>query len=158
LKGKAPPALLTVAQATTNRSTTEDHEETAKRRARLATEAIASFDAHASDGHEPTTSYDSTISAGAIYLSDVAARPAHERHIIRPCVVRMVNDTGILVVSRVGKQHYSGCVQVCDDGFESTIRYDRQKICQRIVVDCRQLNSLPIYHRHIHWPRGTSHR
>jgi hypothetical protein len=56
LERKATPASLTVAQATVDPSTTDNHEEAAKRRARFAAEAIASFDAHASDGHLPTTS------------------------------------------------------------------------------------------------------
>ena len=66
LEGKVTPTSLTMAQATVDSSTTGDPEETTKRRARLAAEAIASFDAHASDGHEPTTSSDSPISAGAL--------------------------------------------------------------------------------------------
>jgi hypothetical protein len=102
LERKTPPTSLTVAQATVDPFTTEDPEEAAKRRARLATEAIASFDAHASDGHEPTTSYDSQVSAGATYLSDVAARPVREHRGIQHGVVRMVNDSGILMVSRAG--------------------------------------------------------
>lgn len=102
LEGKAPTASLTVAQATVDPFTMEDPDDTAKRRARFAAEAIVSFDAHASDGPEPTTSCDSPVSAGAAYLSDVAARPARERRSIRPGVVRMVNDSGILVVSRAG--------------------------------------------------------
>ena len=35
-------------------------------------------------------------------MSNVAARPAHERHGIRLGVVRMVNDTDILVVNQTG--------------------------------------------------------
>jgi hypothetical protein len=60
----------------------EDLEEAAKRRQMFAVEAIASFDAHALDGHEPTTSYDSPASAGTAYLLDVAARHARKRRII----------------------------------------------------------------------------
>jgi hypothetical protein len=86
-----------VAQTTVDLSTTEDHEETKRRRARLAEEAIASFDAHASNNHEPITSYDLPASSGA---TCVAARFVRERRGIRPGVVRMVNDSGILVVSR----------------------------------------------------------
>ena len=102
LEGKATPSSLTVANATTDLPTTEDPEEAAKRRARLAEEAIASFDAHTLDGQEPTSSYHSPAFASAAYLSDVAARPARERRGIRPGVVRMVNDSGILMVSRAG--------------------------------------------------------
>ena len=50
LEGKASLPSLTVAQATVETSTIEDLEEVAKRRAMLAAEAIASFDAHISDG------------------------------------------------------------------------------------------------------------
>lgn len=52
----------------------EDHEKAARRQARLATEAIISFDTHTLDGKEPTSSYDSPTSAEAIYLSKLAAR------------------------------------------------------------------------------------
>ena len=100
LKGNVSLSFLTVAQTITNLPITKDSEEAARRRARLATEAIASFDAHASDGQELTTSYDLPASAGATYLSDVAARPARERRVIRHGVVRMVNDFDILVVTQ----------------------------------------------------------
>ena len=89
-----------MAQATTDIPTFEDLNEVTKRRARLAVETIASFDAYTSDDRGPTTSYDSPQSAGAAYLYDVAARPARERRGIRLGVVHMVNDTDILVVSR----------------------------------------------------------
>jgi hypothetical protein len=101
LEGKTLSSL-TVAQATTDIPTMEDPEEAAKRRARLVEEAIASFNAHTLNGQEPTSSYHSPASAGAAYLSDVAARPARERRGIRPGVVRMVNDSGILMVNRAG--------------------------------------------------------
>jgi hypothetical protein len=102
LERNTPPASLTVAIATVDLSTTEDHEEAGRWRTRLAAEAITFCDAHASDGHEPTTSYDSSVSVGTSYLSDVAARSVRERRDIRPGVVRMVNDSGILVVSQAG--------------------------------------------------------
>ena len=102
LEGKTPPSSLTVAQATADLLTTEDPVEAANRRARLVVEAIASFDAHALDGQDPTSSYDSPAFASATYLSDVAARFARERRGIRLGVVRMVNDFGILMVSRDG--------------------------------------------------------
>ena len=73
LEGKAFAFSLTVAQAIADLPTTEDPEEAARQRARLAVEAIASFDGHASDGQELTSSYDSPASAGATCLSDVAA-------------------------------------------------------------------------------------
>ena len=50
LEGKATPSSLTVANATADLPTTEDPEEAAKQRARLAKEAIASFDAHTLHG------------------------------------------------------------------------------------------------------------
>ena len=62
-------------------------------------EAIASFDAHTSDDKGLTTSYDSSESVGIVCLSNVNARPAHERCGIQPGIVRMVNDISILVVS-----------------------------------------------------------
>ena len=65
LEGKASPPFLTVAQTTTNILDSEDPEEVAKRRARLAAEIIASFDAHTSNDRAPTTSYDSPESAGS---------------------------------------------------------------------------------------------
>ena len=74
----------------------------AKRHARLAAKTIASFDAHTLDDMGPTMSHGSLKSAGATYMSDVTTRPARERHGIRPVVMRMVNDIGILVVSRTG--------------------------------------------------------
>ena len=85
-----------------NLPTTEDPEEAAKRRARLAEEAIASFDVHAWDGQKPTSSYHSPASAGAAYLFNIAARPARERRGVRPGVVQMVNDSSILMVSQAG--------------------------------------------------------
>ena len=89
-----------MAQATTDIPITEDPEEITKQRATLAEEAIASFDAHTLDGHEPTSSYHSPASADESILSDVAARSTRERRDIRPGVVWMVNDFGILMVSR----------------------------------------------------------
>ena len=102
LEGKSPPSSLIVAQATADFPTTEDPEEAARWRVGLVVEAIASFDAHASDGQEPTSSYDSRASAGTTYLSNVAAQPICKHRGIQPSVVSMVNDSCILVVSRVG--------------------------------------------------------
>ena len=100
LKGKTSPSSLTMAQATADLHTTEDPEEVARRQGKFAAEAIASFDAHASDSQMPTTSYDSPASVGATYLSDVVARPACERRGIRLGVLRIANDFDILIVSR----------------------------------------------------------
>ena len=99
---KASLPSMTVAQATTYIIAYEDPEKVAKWRATLAAETIVSFDVHTLDDMAPTTSYDLPVSTGATYLSDVADRPPRERRGIRPSVVRMVNDTGILVVSRIG--------------------------------------------------------
>ena len=49
LEGKASLSSLTVAQATANIYVTDDPEEVAKRQAKFATKAIASFDVHTSD-------------------------------------------------------------------------------------------------------------
>ena len=69
-----------MAQATTDIPASEDPQEVAKRRARLAVETIASFDAHTSDDRASTTSSNLPVSAGTAYLSDVVARPAREHH------------------------------------------------------------------------------
>ena len=106
LEGKAPLCLLTVAQTSVDLPTTEDPEEAARWRARLATEAIASFDAHASDGQEPTSSYDSPTSASTAYFSNVTTRLVCKRQGIQPGMVHMVNDSGILVVSRAGATRF----------------------------------------------------
>ena len=93
---------LTVVQATMGFSTTEDPKEMAIQRAKYAPETITYFDARTSNDKKPTTSSYSPASAGAAYLLDVAARPAHKRQNIRPDVVRMKDDFGILVVNRIG--------------------------------------------------------
>ena len=99
LEGKTSLPFLTAAQASTDIPTSEDLEDVAKQRARLAAETIASFNAHTSDDKAPTTSYDLPVSVGATYVSDVTARPARSRRGIRLSVVCMVNDTVIVVVS-----------------------------------------------------------
>ena len=68
LEGKAPPSSFAMAQNTADLPTTEDLEETARPQARFAVEAIVYFDAQASDGQEPTSSYDSPAYAGEAYL------------------------------------------------------------------------------------------
>ena len=82
-----------MAQATSDIHTTEDPKEAAKRRAKLTVEAIACYDAHASDGQEPTSSFDSLTSASAAYLSDVATRSG---------VICMVYDIDILMAGQTG--------------------------------------------------------
>ena len=98
LEGKTSLPSLSVAQATTDIHVSEDHEEVAKRQARLAAEIITSLDAHTSDNKAPTIFYDLLVSAGAAYLSDMAAKRARERRGIRPDIVRMVN-AGLSIVS-----------------------------------------------------------
>ena len=56
----------------------------------------------ASDNRASTMSYDSLVSTGVAYLFDIAARPAREHRSIQLGVVRMVNNTNILVVSCIG--------------------------------------------------------
>lgn len=74
----------------------------AKQRAKLAANAIMSLDAHISNDRELTTSNHPSESAGTIYLSDVATRFASKRRGSQPNIIRMVNDTVILVVCRAG--------------------------------------------------------
>ena len=102
LEMKASLSSLTVIQATTDIFVSEDYEEVAKQRVRLAAATIASFDAHTSDDRAPTTPYDLPQSVGVAYQSDVAGRPAREHRGIQLDAVRMVNDTDILVVSQTG--------------------------------------------------------
>ena len=102
LEGKAPPFSLTVTQATADLHITGDPKEVAKRRARVVIEAITSFDALVFDGKKPTSSYDSPAFADAAYFSDGAAPPARELRGIRFGVVRIVNDSSILVVNWAG--------------------------------------------------------
>ena len=62
----------------------------------------------------------------------------------------MVNDTGILVVSRtVGNA--IRVAPLCDDEFGGKTSYDLQITCLGVAVDGRRLDSMPIYHHHIHW-------
>jgi hypothetical protein len=68
LEGKTPSTSLTVVQTTVDSSTTEDLEDVGRRRAKLAAEAIATFDVYDSDGHNPTTSYDSPASTRMVIV------------------------------------------------------------------------------------------
>ena len=93
---------LTMAQATAYLLIKEDYEEMAGRRRKFIAEAIACLDAHAVDGQDPTSSYNSLTSANKIYHSNVATRTTRERRGIHRgiCqIVRMVNEFGILMVS-----------------------------------------------------------
>lgn len=93
---------LTVVQAIINNPTMKDHADMIRQRARLATKAIATFNAHASDGQEYTSSYNLSVPIGTTYFSDVVARHAREHQGIRHDVVRIVNESGILMVSQIG--------------------------------------------------------
>lgn len=128
LEWKASLSSLTVVQATVDIPITKDLEEGAKLWARLALKAMASFDAHASDDRDPTTSYYSPKFAGASYLFNTVARFSLKHQGIRSGVVCIVNDTDILVFSRAGGNTIQVVLQ-CDDGFEGTTNYDGQKTC-----------------------------
>ena len=99
LEGKVAMPSLEVAQAVTEPSTDED---LAKLRAKLAAEAIATFDEGVSQPMMPHPSSTMPSAMGIAYLADVAARSARERRSLRPGVVRLVNDNNVLVVSRTG--------------------------------------------------------
>ena len=89
-------------QTNANFHITENLEETATQQMRFATGAIAFFYAQTSDDTYWSTSYDSIEFMGETNLLNIAARPTRERRGIQSDVVRMVNDTCILVFSRVG--------------------------------------------------------
>jgi hypothetical protein len=73
MEGKTPAILLIVVQGTIDPSISENLERVGGRQTRLVEEVIASFNAHASNGHEPTTTYDSPTSAGATFIFNVTA-------------------------------------------------------------------------------------
>lgn len=131
-----------MAEAIVDLSITDDHEELARQQARLAAEAIAFFDAHALDGQEPTTFNDSSTFAGVFYLLDVAARRAHERRGIRPGVMRMVNDFGILVISQAGGNTFQVAPKgVMMDSRAQPVMISKNSLCSRIWIDGRRLGS-----------------
>lgn len=61
-----------------------------------------SLDVYTSDNRGPTTSYESLESTETSHLPDVVAKPSREQRSIQPNIVRMVIDTGILVLNSVG--------------------------------------------------------
>ena len=95
LEGKVPMPSLEVSQAVTAPPTEED---LVAMRAKLAAEAVAAFEANATATPAVRSSGDQSLISGVAYLSDVAARSARERRNLRPGVVRLVNDGGVMVV------------------------------------------------------------
>ena len=97
LEGKVPIPSLKVSQAVTVPLTKE---EMVAMRAKLAAEAISLFEANATSPPIIQSSGDQTLISGVNYLSDVAVRSARERRGVRPGVVHLVNDNGVMVVGR----------------------------------------------------------
>ena len=97
LEGKVPMPSLEVSQAVTAPPSEED---LVAMRAQLAAEAIAAFDANATTTPVEQSSRDQSLVSGVAYLSDVAARSARERCTLRPGVVCLANDGGVMAVGR----------------------------------------------------------
>lgn len=97
LEGKVPIPSLEVSQAVMA-PPTED--ELVAMRAKLAAEAILIFEADAPPTPPLQSSEDQSLISGVAYLSDIAARSARERRSVRPSVVRLVNNNGVMVVAR----------------------------------------------------------
>jgi hypothetical protein len=97
LEGKVPIPSMEVLQAVIA-PPTED--ELVALRAKLAAEAISIFEANAAPTPPLQPSVDQSLISGVAYLSDIAARSARERRGVRPGVVRLVNDDGVMVVGR----------------------------------------------------------
>lgn len=97
LEGKVPMPSLAVSQAVMAPPTEED---LVAMRAQLAAEAIAAFDANATSTPVAQSSGDQSLVSGVAYLSDVAARSARERCTLRPGVVRLANNGGVMAVGR----------------------------------------------------------
>ena len=68
-------------------------------RAKLAAEAISAFEANATSTPTAQPSEHQSLISGVAYLSDVAARSARERRNLRPGVVCLGNDGGVMVVA-----------------------------------------------------------
>ena len=97
LEGKVPIPSMEVSQAVIAPPT---EEELVALRAKLAAEAISIFEANAAPTPPLQPSEDQSLISGVAYLSDIAARSARERRGVRPGVVRLVNDDGVMVVGR----------------------------------------------------------
>jgi hypothetical protein len=97
LEGKVPMPSLEVSQIVTVPPTLED---LVGLQAKLATEAISAFEANATSPPIVQSSGDQSLIAEVAYLSDIAARSARERRNVRPGVIRLVNDGGVMVVGR----------------------------------------------------------
>ena len=97
MEGKVPMPSLEVSQAVTAPSTEED---LVALRAKLAAEAISAFDAKSTSSLTAQSSEDQSLISGVAYLSDIAPRSARQRRSVRPGVVRLANDSGVMVVGR----------------------------------------------------------
>ena len=97
LEGKVPMPSQEVSQAV---MATPTEDELVAIRAKLAAEAISIFEANAAPTPSLQPSEDQSLISGVAYLSDIAARSARERRGVRPGVVRLVNDDGVMVVAR----------------------------------------------------------
>lgn len=141
-------------QTITDLPATENPKKTAKRRARLTIEAIASFDTQPSNDKGSTISYDSPESTWIIYLYDIVARFARKRRGIQVGIVRMVNDSYILMVSWTrGNTIHDASQSVMMDSEAQPVVIDK-----RLAMNYdRRLGSLSIYHHYIHWSREADH-
>ena len=88
---------LEVSQAVTAPPTEED---LVALRAKLAAEAISAFDAKSTSSLTAQSSGEQSLISGVAYLSDIAPRSARQRRSLRPGVVRLANDGGVMVVGR----------------------------------------------------------
>ena len=74
-----------------------------KLRAKLATEAIATFSSNVVHHMTPNPPFDVLLATEIVYFADVAPRCTREPPSLRPGVVRLVNDNNVLIVSRTGE-------------------------------------------------------
>ena len=98
LEGELPMPSLEVAQTITQPCTEED---LAKLRAKLATEAIATFEENVVHQMTPNPPFDVPLATRLAYLADVAAKCSHECQSLQSGLVQLVNDNNVLVVSRL---------------------------------------------------------
>jgi hypothetical protein len=103
LEGKADLPSLQVSQAVVDVPVAEEVEDLANLRASFADAAIIAHGKHTEIPPSTISAVDTSLSnyaAGTIYLADISARPARERHNLQPGVVRLINDKYFFVVSR----------------------------------------------------------
>lgn len=67
-------------------------------RAKFVADVISAFEVNATSYSTAQLGGDHSLIFGVVYLSDVAARSARKRRSVRPEVVRLVNDGGVMVV------------------------------------------------------------